>query len=181
MSLNEWFERGKSKDEYMAGLDKHRDAFTHIYENFNVPEEDKATLTNEKELRVLVLAEPWCGHCMLDIPILLKICEEANIPHRFLNRDENLDVMDQYLTNEKRIIPIFIFIDKDGNEVAKWGPWAPEIKAFVDTLKQDLPAKSDPQYDEAFQSYIGEIGSTFRSNESFWKYVYDDVKKTIYA
>jgi len=181
MSLNEWFERGKSKDEYMAGLDKHRDAFTHIYNNFNIPEEDKETLTNEKDLRVLVLAEPWCGHCMLDIPILLNICEEANIPLRFLNRDENLDVMDQYLTNEKRIIPIFIFFDKDGNEVAKWGPWAPEIKAFVDTLKQDLPSKNDPKYEEAFQEYIGEIGTTFRNNESFWTYVYEDVKKTIYA
>src|SRR5690625_6161251 len=53
---------------------------------------------------------------MLNIPIFLKIAEIANMPVRFLNRDENLELMDEYLTNGNRVIPIFIFIDEDGNE-----------------------------------------------------------------
>lgn len=48
-----------------------------------------------------------------------RISEVANIDMRLLIRDENLELMDRYLTNgTARAIPIFIFIDKDGNEQA---------------------------------------------------------------
>ena len=48
-----------------------------------------------------------------------RISEVANIDMSLLIRDENLELMDQYLTNgTARAIPIFIFIDKDGNEQA---------------------------------------------------------------
>ena len=50
-----------------------------------------------------------------------RISEVANIDMSLLIRDENLELMDQYLTNgTTRAIPIFIFIDKDGNEQAVW-------------------------------------------------------------
>ena len=50
-----------------------------------------------------------------------RISEVANIDMSLLIRDENLELMDQYLTNgTARAIPIFIFIDKDGNEQAVW-------------------------------------------------------------
>lgn len=179
MNLNEWFNHGINKEQYMANLDKHRDGFMHIYNNFSVPEADKSFLNEVKNVRVIVLAEVWCGHCMLDIPILLHICEQADLPIRFLPRDENLELMDQYLTNEKRIIPIFIFIDEDGNELAKWGPMAPKVKEYVDTLKKDLPEKDDPGYEEAFQKYVNTIGESFRNDDTFWNYVYEDLKNTL--
>src|SRR5699024_12202201 len=97
------------------------DNFLHIYDNFLLPEDEaKLAAIKEKNLRVLALAEVWCGHCMLCVPILLRLAEKTGMPVKILPRDENLELMDQYLTNEKRIIPIFVFIDEDGNEVAKW-------------------------------------------------------------
>ena len=72
MSLNEWFERGITKEQYMESLEYHRDNFLKIYEEFEVPEEDKALLREKSNLRCIVLAEVWCGHCMMDVPILLK-------------------------------------------------------------------------------------------------------------
>src|SRR5690625_4956644 len=116
---------------------------------------------------------------MLDIPILLHIAERADIPVKFLPRDENLELMDQYLTNEKRYIPIFIFIDEDGNEIGKWGPWAPEINEFTERLKADLPIRDSEQYEEAFQQYIKQVGDSFKNDDTFWHYVYNDMKHTI--
>lgn len=179
MSLNDWFNKGLTKEVYMERLDKHKEAFHHIKDTFSVPEEDVPQLNDVKNVKALVLAAEWCGHCMLDIPIFLHIAEKANIPTRFLIRDDNLELMDQYLTNEKRYIPIFIFIDEDGNEIGKWGPWAPEINEFTERLKADLPIRDSEQYEEAFQQYIKQVGDSFKNDDTFWHYVYNDMKHTI--
>src|SRR5699024_1523269 len=126
IDLNQCYEKGISKESYMSDLDKHRDDFHTVYNKFNVPVEGSATLKEKSGIRVIALAEVWCGHCMMNVPILLKILETANIPVSFLPRDDHLELMDQYTINNKRFIPIFIFIDDSGNEIGKWGPMAPE-------------------------------------------------------
>src|SRR5690625_975770 len=132
MSLNDWFDKGLEPEEYMGHLDKHKDNFYNIYNNFTLPsDEDFFASVKDKNLRVVALAEVWCGHCMLDIPILLHMADKTDMPVRFLPRDDNLELMDQYLTNGNRTIPIFIFIDRDGNEVGKWGPVAESVREFV--------------------------------------------------
>lgn len=179
MTLNNWFEKGLSKEAYMQGLDTHKDGFHHIKENFTIPSGDLNSLESIKDTRAIILAAEWCGHCMLDIAIFLNIAEATNIDTRFLIRDDNLSLMDQYLTNEKAYIPIIIFIDKAGNEIVKWGPWAPEINEFMNTLKANLPPRDSEQYEEAFQQLIQKVGSAFRSDEALWQYVYTDMKKSI--
>jgi len=163
----------------MARLDHHKESFQHIYNTFEVPEEDKEKFKAIDGVRAIVLAAEWCGHCMMDIPIYLNIAETADIDTRFLIRDDNLELMDQYLTNEKCYIPIFIFIDKDGNEIGKWGPWAPEINEFTNELKKDLPDRESEEYDEAFKQFVKRVSKAFSTDEKLWGYVYNDMKKTI--
>src|SRR5699024_4070075 len=119
---------------------------------FELPD-DEAFLqaVKERNLRVIVLAEGWCGHCMLNIPVLLRLAEKTNMPVRILPRDEILELMDQYLTDEKRIIPIFIVIDESGNEVAKWGPKTDSTDQFVKKHTADLPPKDTEDYEEKFK------------------------------
>jgi len=178
-NLNQWFENGITKEEYMNDLDTHHQSFLHIYNHFNISQDDKAMLQNYNNIRMIVLAEAWCGHCMLNVPILLRISEAGTIPISILRRDENLELMDQYLTNNKRIIPMVIFIDEAGNELAKWGPMAPEIAAYSNDLKQDLPNKEDETYKEAFQKYIQKVSDRFTNDESFWNAVYIDMTNTL--
>ena len=91
----------------------------------------------------------WCGDAMLCVPILMRLAEAAGFELRFLIRDENLELMDQYLTNGKsRSIPIFIFIDADGEERAVWGPRAPEVQRLIEEMRASLPPKDDPQFEE---------------------------------
>lgn len=177
-NLNEWFDIGISKEAYMDPLDKHRESFLHIYENFQVPEDDKKILEQHDDVRAIVIAEVWCGHCMLNIPVFLRLAESANLPVRFFPRDTHLELMDQYLTNEKRIIPIIVFIDKAGNELAKWGPMAPEVALLSNELKQNLPDKEDPAYKDAFQQYVQKAGDAFTNDDTYWNYAYNDMKKT---
>lgn len=179
MPLNNWFAKGMKKEAYMERLDKHKTAFHHIKNTFSIPEEDVTQLENINNVRAIVLAAEWCGHCMLDIPIFLHIAEKANIPTRFLIRDDHLELMKQYETNGKQYIPMFIFIDESGRELGTWGPWAPEVHEFTEQLKEDLPERDSDEWDEAFQQYIQKVGTAFKSDESLWTYVYNDMKQTV--
>ncbi len=181
MNLNTWFEKGITPTEYKATLSKHKDGFNHIYNHFSFPEADTSRLSNieKQNLRVLIIAQEFCGHCMLDVPIMHRIAEATNMPVSMIIRDDHLDLMDQYLTNEKRVIPIMIFINEAGVEVAKWGPLAPEIKAFMEDLQKDMPDKDDPNFEAAFQALIQKVGDTFKNDEKFWNYVYEDIMKEI--
>ena len=180
MNLNAWYEKGKTADNYMDSLEVHKEGFQHIYDNFKLPEdkEFKQAIQN-KNLRVVVLAEPWCGHCMLNIPILLRLTEDAGIPIRILPRDEHIELMDQYLTNGNRTIPIFIFIDQDGNEVTKWGPISKITKEFVDNYRQDLPAKDAEDYQEKFEVLIKFTTKAFRENTNLWNGSYESIKQAL--
>ncbi|AOV08116.1 thioredoxin family protein [Sporosarcina ureilytica] len=181
VGLNEWFNKGLTPEQYMETLDKHKEAFNHIYESFSV-ENDETFLQqlNEKNVRAVVLAEPWCGHCMLNIPVLLRLSEKANMPIKFLLRDENLELMDQYLTNGKsRTIPIMIFINENGDEIAKWGPIADKTKQYVDELRKDLPPKESEEYDEKFKELIAITGKEFKENADLWNGAYISMKETL--
>lgn len=181
MSLHEWFQKGLTPEQYMALLDKHKDAFHTIYEHFNISnDEDFFTYLKEQNLRAVVLAEPWCGHCMLNIPILLQLAKKADMPVKFLLRDENLALMDQYLTNGKsRTIPIMIFINENGEEVVKWGPMASTTKQFIDGHRHDLPEKDAEDYDEKFKTFIEFTAKAFQENTSLWDGVYTSMKNTL--
>ncbi|MDY0408765.1 thioredoxin family protein [Virgibacillus soli] len=124
----------------------------------------------------MVLTEDWCGDAMLNVPILLRLSEKTNMEVRMLLRDENLDLMDQYLTNGKsRSIPIFIFIDQDGNEVAKWGPRSEYIQQFVDKLRAQLPHKDDEKYEEQFKETLSTTTKSFLERKDFWEDVHNSI------
>src|SRR5690625_7979240 len=106
---------------------------------------------------------------MLNIPIFLKIAKQTGMGVKFLPRDENLELMDQYLTNGNRTIPIFIFINEDGEEVGKWGPIAPTVREFTSQYRDKLPPKDSPEYDEKFQEMIKITAKAFREDENLWK------------
>lgn len=181
MQLLDWFEKGVSADTYMQSLEKHEAAFLHIYNQFQVPakDEDFWQQIKKKNLKVIVLAEPWCGHCMLNIPILLRLSEKSDMQVQFIARDQYPELMDQYLTNGKRIIPIFVFINEDGEEATKWGPEAPQIVQFTNELKKSLPEKDAANYQEKFQAVVAHISQQFKEDDSFWYASYEDIKKAL--
>lgn len=181
MSLNKWFEKGISPEKYMASLEKHKEGFVHIYNHFTLPADDAFfQVVKESNLRIIVLAEGWCGHCMLNIPVLFRLAEKTGMPVSVLARDENLELMDQYLTNGKsRTIPIFIFIDEAGNEVAKWGPKSAYTGEFVNKYAAELPSKEAADYQDKFMEMITFMSASFRDNSEFWDATYESMKETL--
>ncbi|MFD1020533.1 thioredoxin family protein [Thalassobacillus hwangdonensis] len=182
MKLEEWYNKGITAQEYVDVMEVHRENLIHIYENFQLEEKDYELFEKlrSKELRVLVLTESWCGDAMLNIPILLRIAEATNMDVHFLYRDQNLELMDQYLTNGKsRSIPIFIFIDKNGREVAVWGPRAKTIQRFINESNAALPPKEANDFKEKQQEMFTFLTRAFRENRDFWDEVYSCIRSRL--
>ncbi|MFC3041419.1 thioredoxin family protein [Virgibacillus xinjiangensis] len=181
MNLNDWFEKGMSPDTYIESMNKHKENLLHVYDHFQLPrDEEFFRQVKEQKLRAIVLTEDWCGDAMMNIPVLLKLAEVADIDVRMLLRDQNLELMDEYLTNgTSRSIPIFIFIDENGKEVAVWGPRAAKVQQFVADAKEALPDKDAEGYDQKFKEMIFFMTKNFRDNQDFWLDTYDSIKQKL--
>lgn len=178
VELNSWFENGLTKDEYIGQMERNKEGMVSIYERFELKAEDKKKLEaiQSKKLRAIVLTEDWCGDALLNNPVLLRIAEAADIEVRFVLRDQNLELMDQYLTNgTSRAIPIFIFIDQEGSEVGVWGPRAPEIQALVDKGRAELPDKEAPDFQEKQMAFYKSLVASYQSDSSTWQTVANSI------
>ncbi|NQD65902.1 thioredoxin family protein [Bacillus haikouensis] len=182
MTLQDWFDKGMTPSEYLEYMKSHKENTLSILNKFTVPRADKEVLASlaDESLRVIVLTEDWCGDAMLNIPILLKVAEEADIDVKMVLRDDNLELMDQYLTNgTSRAIPIFIFIDENGEEKTVWGPRAPMVKKIVDDERAKLPPKDHEQFPEKQKEMIERLTSQYTKDKNIWVEVYESLKTTL--
>lgn len=78
----------------------------------------------EREMIWLVINEGWCGDGAQTLPFINKMAAESDhIELKIILRDQNPEVMDQFLTNGARSVPKLIAIDKQNGEVlGTWGP-----------------------------------------------------------
>ena len=82
----------------------------------------------------MALTEPWCGDSAQCLPCLDILTEgHAYIAMRFLLRDENLEIMDKYLTDGKRGIPLLVAFDPEGQELFRWGPRPAEAQRVIES------------------------------------------------
>lgn len=179
MDLNGWFEKGMTWQEYVDGMKVNREGLLTLYDSYRLPEEDRGFyegLAGEK-LRAVVLTADWCGDAMLCLPILKRIAEVAGIEMRYLIRDENLELMDQYLTNGKsRSIPIFVFLDSEGQEQVVWGPRSPEVQRLVEEMMDDMPSKTDPDFEEKQKNLYRGFKKRLLAEPALWESVNHSVK-----
>ena len=90
-----------------------------------VTDETKSFLENlKKEYTWIVIAESWCGDAAQILPVINKMASVSDkINLRIVLRDDNDELMNQFLTNGTKSIPKLIIIDKESNDVAAdFGP-----------------------------------------------------------
>jgi len=104
----------KLNDKRMKRLDK----------TVKLTKETLAKIKDVKEPQTwLVLTEGWCGDAAQNLPVINKIAEEnPNINLKLVLRDENLELMDEFLTNGGRSIPKLIALNKENEVINTWGP-----------------------------------------------------------
>jgi len=100
----------------------------------------------DSKLYLLGLTEAWCGDAAQNLPVFHKLAEYSdNIELKLLLRDENLEIMDQYLTNGGRAIPKVVALDASNlGELWNWGP----RPAAAQKMYMEAKEKQDFDYQE---------------------------------
>lgn len=100
----------------------------------------------------LVITESWCGDAAHVVPVINKLVElNDKISLKIVLRDENLDLMDMFLTNGGRAIPKLLMIDDASGEVVNtFGPRPSEATTLVNKYKEEHGAVT-PELKEALQ------------------------------
>ena len=92
----------------------------------------------DKKITWLVLTESWCGDAAHVVPVMQKVAElNDNIDVKVVLRDENEDLMNNFLTNGGKSIPKLIMIDAVSGEVINtFGPRPSEATQLVKNYKE---------------------------------------------
>jgi len=177
----QYFEESMTMAEYMEQMTTNlKEPSFKIYENFKVnPEDEVFQLLKAKKLHILAITEDWCGDAMLNNPVIRKIAEEADLEIRCAFRDADTDLIDRYLTNGGRGIPIYLFLNAQGEVVGKWGPRAKELQQLVMDSRAELPAKDDPSFEEKQKEMYTNLQKKYVEDPQCAKWVYEDMKAVI--
>ncbi|MCE3226260.1 MAG: thioredoxin family protein [Bacteroidetes bacterium] len=114
--------------------------------NIVISDELKSTISSiNKKIIFLVLTEGWCGDAAQNVPLFHFIEKHSsNIELKLLLRDENLDIMNQYLTDGSKSIPKLICLEKDSlKELFVWGPRPAPCQQLMLNLKANNASKKE--------------------------------------
>lgn len=137
----ERFEQGLTYADYKEQMTRNRDRFEANEATVTFDPDDLAFFTGlPQSMDVLVLAEDWCGDVIANLPVLGRLAEESGkLNLRIFLRDQNPDLMDQYLNHGQfRSIPTFVFFDADFNELGHWIERPARINELQAQMRRDL-------------------------------------------
>jgi thioredoxin family protein len=128
-------------DEFVAACKaEHCGLWQGVYKLAKIPEWAAAAVTTGIHRKLLVIAEDWCGDASNTVPILARfVSQTPGLELRVIMRDRYPEIMDQYLTNGSRSIPIVIVLDDAFDEVGHWGPRPTELQAWVMANRTTMP------------------------------------------
>jgi hypothetical protein len=123
----ERFAQGLTYADFVAKATINHDKFEKNYQSVPLTEEDiaffrKAAGAPHGPAKILALAEPWCGDVYRELPTMARIAEATGMELRVFPRDENPDIMDEFLSNDgkSRAIPVFVFYTADLRYIARF-------------------------------------------------------------
>lgn len=109
-----------------------------LTKTIKLTEEELVTFSKMQKQTWLVLSESWCGDAAQTLPVMNKIAEASDkIDIKIVFRDENLDLMNHFLTNGGQAIPKVIILN-DNNEVLNtWGSRSKAATKLVEDYKKE--------------------------------------------
>ena len=122
MVTAERFAQGLTIPEYVARMCINREAFARLLAEAKVSPEDRDALGMlTRKVKILVITEDWCPDSLRTIPVLAALVDGLpNVEMRLFLRDDNPDVMDQYLKRGQfRAIPVIALFDEEMNEIGR--------------------------------------------------------------
>lgn len=149
LTFEEFVEKTKNKiDQTDPSLLSEEDKFIYDYTKLNIQRMNRVSKTHpvEPELAAkikaipskqywMLITEGWCGDSAQSSPEFNKMSKlNDKIDLKIVERDSFPEVMDLYLTNGKKSIPILVVFDEEWNQLYKWGARPVALQTRIDEL-----------------------------------------------
>ena len=140
----EQFEAGMTTQQYIEQIKVNKDPFVEIYNGVKIPS-DATEWVNDlgNPINLAVFTADWCGDAVSTTPIILRFADSSpNVNLQVFNRDDDVPLADTFLPEHRAgTVPIFVVLDNDMNEVARFietaGGLVPQIDAMDDAINRD--------------------------------------------
>jgi hypothetical protein len=178
------FEKGLTYADFLTGAKVNRDKFEHNYNHPILTESDVSffrragTLPNGPR-KLLIIAEDWCGDVYRELPTAVRIAEGGAMELRIFLRDENPDIMDEFVSNngKSRAIPVFVFYMADTKYITHFTERSESahrglaIAMAQARAKLNLPASATfgSLQDPARQLFLKEVISAIEPQSEAWR------------
>ena len=178
------FEQGLSWADFLSQATVNRDKFELNYGQPALTAGDlsffkKAAAAPNGPARILALAEAWCGDVYRELPTAVRIAEAMGADLRIFLRDQNPDIMDEYLSNngKSRAIPVFIFYTKETRYLTHFTERSAgahrELAAISDQVRAELNLPPGTTFSNAPESvkqvFLKEVISLIRPRFEDWR------------
>jgi hypothetical protein len=132
----ERFEKATTFDQYVDLMKVNKEQMLKNVDEIEISDDDVSWWKQQGKLKVFVLTYDGCGDALYNIPVLAKIAKLAgNVDLRVVQRDENLDIMDQFKNQGLyRSVPTFIFMDESLEEIGT-------LKERAESMSQVMEAE----------------------------------------
>ena len=149
----ERFSSGFTYKDYIAQIKVNSDRFEQYYQSVEVSSDDADFFKKAVEAgvtKMLVLGEDWCPDVFRGMPVMARISEASGIELRVFPRDENLDIMNEFLKDgEFQSIPTVVLYTNDHDYLGHWierPTKANEERVQIETeVKQEMSGASDEE------------------------------------
>jgi hypothetical protein len=163
----ERFAQGLTYEQFVGGLERNQDRFEENYDDTSISEDDaqsiKALMARPGgPAKCLALGEGWCPDVFRGLPVMAKLAEATGIELRCFPRDENKDIMAEFLhRGEHESIPTLVFYTKDHEYIAHWierpaiaNEEMPKLREITAPLREpDISPEDRKKYIQAYVDF----------------------------
>lgn len=123
------------------------------------------TLTNAQKEKIsqvipgfqlLIITEGWCGDAAQVMPVVNVMMNEIGVEQKIVLRDENPELMNQYMTDGAKSIPILIGVGSEGNELFRFGPRPQHGMELLKKHKENPQEYTDEQFHQDLQVWYNQ-------------------------
>ena len=178
------FEQGLTFANFLAQAAVNVDKFQQNYQSAPLTPEDVAFFKRAASMpkglaKILASAEAWCCDVYRELPTLARIAEATGMELRVFLRDENPDIMDEFLSNEgkSRAIPVFVFYTADMQYITHFTERAEiahrELAEIMDQVKAKMGLPKETTFatapEDRKQELLREVIAKLQPRSDDWR------------
>lgn len=168
----ERFASGLTYIEYLSQIQVNKDRFEQFYNQCRLTRGDAAFFRRaarhpQGPSKILVLGEDWCPDVYRGMPAMARIAEAAGIEMRVFPRDQNLDIMNEFLNQGQFMsIPTAVFYTKDHAYIGHWI----ERPALANRERAEIEAQAKREMPNAEEQEVrAQVRARTQARYSAWQ------------